>query len=73
MESHLRSILKGVSWRVGGTTVTILVAWILTKNINLSAKIGLIETVLKIGVFYVHERIWIRLNIGKKEPVDYQI
>jgi adenylylsulfate kinase len=73
MESHLRSILKGVSWRVGGTTVTIVVAWILTKNINLSAKIGLIETVLKIGVFYVHERIWIRLNIGKKEPVDYQI
>ena len=73
MESHLRSILKGVSWRVGGTTVTILVAWILTKNINLSAKIGLIETVLKIGVFYIHERIWIRLNIGKKEPVDYQI
>jgi adenylylsulfate kinase len=73
MESHLRSILKGISWRVGGTTVTILVAWILTKNINLSAKIGLIETVLKIGVFYVHERIWIRLNIGKKEPVDYQI
>jgi adenylylsulfate kinase len=73
MESHLRSILKGVSWRVGGTTVTILVAWLLTHNLNLSAKIGFIETILKIGVFYVHERIWIRLNIGKKEPVEYQI
>jgi len=73
MESHLRSILKGVSWRIGGTTVTIVVALLLTKNINLSAKIGLIETVLKIGVFYVHERLWNRVNLGKKETVEYEI
>jgi uncharacterized membrane protein len=73
MESHLRSILKGISWRVGGTSVTILVAWLLTSNINIAAKIGAIETVLKVGAFYVHERIWNRVNIGKKKTPDYQI
>ena len=73
MESHLRSILKGVSWRVGGTSVTIVVAWLLTGSINIAAKIGVIETVLKIGVFYVHERIWNRVSIGKKETPEYQI
>lgn len=73
MESHLRSILKGITWRLGGTTVTILVAWIFTGNINTAAKIGLIETVLKISVFYFHERLWNRINIGKEKQPDYQI
>jgi len=73
METHLRSILKGVSWRIGGTSVTIVVAWLLTGSINIAAKIGVIETVLKIGVFYVHERIWNCVSIGKKETPEYQI
>ena len=73
MESHLRSILKGITWRLGGTTVTILVAWLFTGSINIAAKIGLIETVLKIGVFYIHERVWNRINIGKEKRPEYQI
>jgi uncharacterized membrane protein len=73
MESHLRSILKGLTWRIGGTTVTILVAWLFTGSINIAAKIGLIETVLKISVFYIHERVWNRINIGKEKRPEYQI
>jgi len=73
MESHLRSILKGISWRIGGTTVTILVAWLFTGSINIAAKIGLIETVLKISVFYIHERVWNRINLGKEKRPEYQI
>lgn len=73
MESHLRSILKGISWRLGGTTVTIIVAWLFTDNLNIAAKIGIIETVLKIGVFYIHERMWNRINIGKEKKPEYQI
>jgi len=73
METHLRSILKGISWRIGGTSVTIVVAWLLTRNVTIAAKIGVVETVLKIGVFYIHERVWNRVNIGKKETPDYQI
>jgi uncharacterized membrane protein len=73
MESHLRSILKGITWRLGGTTVTILIAWLFTGSINIAAKIGLIETVLKISVFYIHERLWNRINIGKEKRPEYQI
>jgi len=73
MESHLRSILKGITWRLGGTTVTFVVAWLITGNINIAAKIGVIETVMKIGVFYIHERVWNRINIGKEKRPEYQI
>jgi uncharacterized membrane protein len=73
MESHLRSILKGITWRLGGTTVTVIVAWLFIGNINIAAKIGIIETVLKISVFYIHERLWNRINIGKEKRPEYQI
>ena len=73
MESHLRSILKGISWRIGGTSVTILVAWLFTGSMSVAAKIGLIETVLKISVFYIHERLWIHINLGKDKRPEYQI
>jgi uncharacterized membrane protein len=58
---------------MGGTVVTFAVAWILTGNIRLSAGIGLLDTVIKVGAFYAHERMWNRVSFGKKKPPEYQI
>ena len=73
MESHTRSIAKAITWRTGGTIVTFAVALILTGKLELAAQIGILDTVIKIGAFYAHERIWIRLKFGKQEPPEYQI
>lgn len=73
MESHSRSIVKAVTWRTGGTVVTFAIAWILTGETTLSIGIGLLDSVVKIGAFYAHERIWNRLDFGKLRPPDYQI
>jgi len=73
MESHSRSILKAVTWRTGGTIVTFAVAWLLIGDLGRAAGIGLVDTVLKIGAFYVHERLWNRLSFGKVKPPEYQI
>jgi uncharacterized membrane protein len=73
METHIRSILKAISWRAGGTAVTFVTAWLLVGSLETAAKIGLLDTVLKIGVFYIHERIWNRLSFGKTKPPEYQI
>lgn len=73
IESHYRSLVKATTYRVGGTIVTFLVAWLLTGELTLSLGIGLLDSTAKIGAFYVHERIWNRLHFGKLEPPDYQI
>jgi uncharacterized membrane protein len=73
VESHYRSIVKAITWRAGGTIVTFGVAWFLTGNIGFSAKMGLLDTMVKIGVFYFHERLWNRLNFGRTKPPEYQI
>ena len=73
MDSHFRSIAKAITWRIGGTFVTFVVALILTRKLELAVQIGVLDTVVKIGAFYAHERIWNRLSFGKKKPLEYQI
>jgi uncharacterized membrane protein len=73
MESHWRSIAKAITWRSGGTVVTILVVWVVTGKPTLSLSIGLLDSAVKIGAFYVHERIWNRLPFGQLKPPEYQI
>ena len=73
MESHSRSIVKAVTWRAGGTVVTFFVAWMITGEATLSVGIGLLDSLVKVGAFYLHERMWNRLRFGKLEPPEYQI
>lgn len=73
METHLRSILKAVTWRAGGTIVTFAIALLLIRKVEVAAKIGVLDTLIKILAFYAHERMWNRLKIGKKGPPEYQI
>ena len=73
METHIRSILKAASWRVIATVVTFFTAWFLTGTVDVAIKIGLLDTVIKMGAYYMHERGWNRLDFGKLEEPDYQI
>ena len=72
-ESHLRSIAKAVTWRAGGTVVTFMVVFAVTRKFELAAQIGVLDTAVKLGAFYAHERIWDRLNLGKQKQPEYQI
>ena len=73
METHFRSVIKAVSWRTGGTLVTVIITWAVTGRLDLAVKVGVLETVVKIGAFYLHERIWNWLDFGKEKPPEYQI
>ena len=73
MESHKRSIVKALSWRFLATTITTSVAWAITGQIGFAATIGLVDTVIKLGVYYIHERAWIRVRFGRVRSPEYQI
>lgn len=57
-ETHLRSILKSVSWRILATITTIVLVYLFTKSAELAFSIGAIEIISKMIIFYFHERIW---------------
>lgn len=64
-ESHLRSVLKGITWRVIATSTTIGIAYFITGQIGDALKIGAIEFVGKIFIYYLHERAWQIVPRGK--------
>ena len=57
-ESHLRSILKGFTWRIVATSTTITITYLITGKIDTAIKVGAIEFVGKIFIYYLHERLW---------------
>ena len=73
VESHFRSIIKALSWRVLATMITFSVSWVFTGNLELAVEIGLVDTIIKLGVYYSHERFWNRLTFGKMKQPEYQI
>ncbi len=72
-EKHSRSVIKALSWRATGTVDTILVSLIVTGKLSLALSIGLVELFTKIGLYYVHERVWNRISYGRDERKDYEI
>lgn len=68
METHVRSVMKAVSWRVLATTVTGLLAFGFTGNVMIAIGIGSSEAVSKIVLYWIHERLWHRIRWGRVVP-----
>ena len=73
MESRKRSIIKAVTWRITATLITFLVAYLLTKEVVLAMGIGFLDASIKILAYYGHERLWNRIDFGRKKGEDYTI
>lgn len=65
-DTHARSVLKALSWRIFGTLVTSALVFLFTRRLVLSLAVGGIEFVSKIALFWAHERLWDRLPWGKQ-------
>jgi uncharacterized membrane protein len=63
-DSHLRSLFKAMSWRLIGTLDTIFISYLWTGHGKQALAIGGSEVVTKVGLYYVHERIWARIPLG---------
>lgn len=65
LESRSRSLLKGLTWRVVATLTTIVIAWAITGDVDTAIQIGFIEVFAKIAIYYVHERAWLHITLGR--------
>lgn len=63
-ESHLRSIIKAVSWRIFATITTMVITFCITHQITFAIYVGMFEFISKIGLFYIHERVWGVISFG---------
>jgi len=65
-----RALAKTLTWRFIATSTTILVAFIFTGSLLISLEIGSLEVILKTIFYYLHEKGWDRVDLGKDERVS---
>ena len=62
--SKKRHIAKTITWRLLATATTITLAWIISGDPMIGLKVGGWEFFLKMLLYYVHERVWFKVNFG---------
>lgn len=73
METHYRSLIKALSWRILATVITFSVVMVLTGELEMAATVGLIDTFIKLGIYYGHERLWSKIQFGRLKQPEYRI
>jgi len=61
--SHKRHVAKAITWRIIGTLDTIILSWVISGNPWIGLKIGISEVATKMILYYIHERLWFKINI----------
>ena len=59
-----RHVAKTITWRLLGTIDTMIIGWFITGNPITGLKIGGVEVITKMFLYYFHERLWFRVNLG---------
>ncbi len=67
VETHSRTVMKTVSWRIVATLTTGIIVYLFTGEILLSLGVIGVEVIAKILFYYLHERVWNMVQWGKKK------
>ncbi len=66
-ETKFRSVVKSITWRFLATMTTVLLVLIFTGRAEIAFSIGGIEIVIKMLIYFFHERGWDLIRWGKRE------
>lgn len=72
-ETNIRSIVKGLSWRLFATTATIIIVYIFFRRLDLAIAAGIIETIFKVVLYWAHERVWFKIKWGIKRIKPFNL
>lgn len=61
-----RSFVKSLSYRIWGTVSSWAVVYVITGKGSLAALVAFWETVVKVFIYYFHERAWNKISWGRR-------
>ncbi len=59
-----RHLAKAFTWRIIASLTTFLIGWSVTGDMHFGAAIGGFDVIIKIILYYFHERIWYLSKYG---------
>jgi len=65
MELRRRTVVKALTWRAIATVTTMSLVYMFTGQIELAAGIGAVDIIIKLILYYSHERAWNRVRWGR--------
>ena len=66
--SRKRHIAKTVTWRIIASATTFTFVYVVFGDVKAASGIMVMESILKMVLYYYHERVWFRYgSIGRKE------
>ena len=63
-ETRCRSLVKSIGWRIIATGTTITIAYIIEGDLDVAAKIGVVDCSVKFVINYLYERFFANLQWG---------
>jgi len=72
-ESHKRSALRSILWRLIGVGVLALITWIFTRSLIQTTLITVLHHGVFLIVYYLHERLWLKIGnriLGRKRTLS---
>lgn len=67
IETKARSIVKAISWRFWATITTMALVFLFIGETTVALTIGFFEVILKMIIYFFHERAWNKIKYGKRE------
>ena len=72
METLSRSFLKALSYRVFASCVTAVLVFAATHRWLLAIGLGLLDSAVKLFVYFLHERLWTVIPFGRqRHPLEH--
>ncbi len=65
MDSRIRSWTKSFTWRIIGIIILLLLSYAVTGSIAKASLITLLFHLIRVILYYVHERVWEKISWGK--------
>ena len=60
-----RSLVKTISWRITGSTATFAISYAVLGDVSVSGTIAVIQLTFNTLLYFVHERVWNRVQWGR--------
>lgn len=59
-----RHLAKAITWRIVASITTFAIGWTVTGSLDFGMAIGAADVVIKIALYYLHERAWYHSRFG---------
>ena len=68
-KSIYKDIIKTITYRILGTSVTFGIGFISTGSVKIASAIGFSDLVIKPIVYFIHERLWKNPIVWNKNKI----